>query len=655
MRRCEGVDRAEHGRKVQSICARPGGSYWQHEGRIGEARIPGPAGDIDDPFANKDGGISDCDDTGSNHGPFSQLEAGLSDIVNVALARSLAQRSFVPATAFGGARPGTVFTTGVQGLGYYRDTSGMGSVAGAQVADAGDDRQARPVVISLADLLCTETVPRRTRPRRLRVRKRIHGRREVKVPWDGPHAETLVACGRFRDAGLWAFDTFNPNCGSKALDYLEMTAADACYFQETKCKAVDLDQQARTAAGLGWRLAGSPARITDKGGVSSGVAVAVRSHLGMAQSANSRDQEAEDSRFCIRWLGAVCRGGLHLVSVYLRDSEGLSQANLDILHHVAAAISGLQGPWLIAGDFNIEPNLIRQSGWLQLVRGVVHAPAQLTCGLKRFDYFISSENLACAVVGVANIIDVGSHPHSPTRLFLRAALRKIMIRSLCKPAEFSAMLPAGCPPAPPDYSQIAPELAYNSHSDDCDRLNVDFVEWVRRVEYELADICGLEGRTRDAACCRCEGQRFAMKPAMGRVASQLPRVSVVTTAWRIVAAWLLQLLQALSVTAKPDRRYDYTALKCIVRNIRRLRQHDWGYLGTHTDAGTFRGWISGIQHAQLVAKQYVAVIRLEAVQRAKTAARHDVDSRRRSWQAWLQEGPVRGLGRQHRMSRTVGG
>ena len=163
-----------------------------------------------------------------------------------------------------------------------------------------------------------------------------------------------------------------------------------------------------------------------------------------------------------------------------------------------------------------------------------------------FDYFISSENLACAVVGVANIVYVGSHPDAPTRLYLWAAPRKILIRSLCKPVEFSATLPAGCLPAPTDYSRIAPELACSSHPVDCDRLNEDFVEWVRGAENDLADICGLEGRTRDAACCRSEGQRFAMKPALGRVASRLPRVSVVTAAWRIVAAWLLQLLSAIS-------------------------------------------------------------------------------------------------------------
>ena len=197
-----------------------------------------------------------------------------------------------------------------------------------------------------------------------------------------------------------------------------MTAADACYFQEMKCRAEDLDQQARTAAGQGLRFAGGPARVTVKDGVSSGVAVAVRGHLGLAQPVKAMDPEADISRFCVRWLGAVCRGGIHLISVYLRDSEGLSQANFDILHSVAAAIAELQGPWLLAGDFNVEPSLLRQSGWLQLDKGVVHAPTQPTCGLKTYDFFISSESLAFAVVGVANVIDEGSRPHTPTRLYL---------------------------------------------------------------------------------------------------------------------------------------------------------------------------------------------------------------------------------------------
>ena len=129
-----------------------------------------------------------------------------------------------------------------------------------------------------------------------------------------------------------------------------------------KCRPANLDQQARTAAGQGWRLACGPAKITEKDGVSSGVAVAVLGHLGLAHPLKLLSPDADATRICVRWLGSVCRGGLHLISVYLRDSEGLSQANLDILHSVAATISELQGPWLIAGDFNLEPSLLRQSG-----------------------------------------------------------------------------------------------------------------------------------------------------------------------------------------------------------------------------------------------------------------------------------------------------
>ena len=115
----------------------------------------------------------------------------------------------------------------------------------------------------------------------------------------------------------------------------------------------------------------------------------------------------------------------------------------------------------MAGDFNLEPSLLRQSGWMQLVKGVVHTPAQPTCGLKTYDFFVSSASLAFAVAGVANVVDAGGHPHTPARLYLRAAPRRIMVRSLCKPAAFGALLPAGCLPMPPDYAMIAFEQDYN--------------------------------------------------------------------------------------------------------------------------------------------------------------------------------------------------
>ena len=139
--------------------------------------------------------------------------------------------------------------SGAQGLGYYRDAIPNGC-SGVGLSDVRSDAvRSRPVVITLADLLCIrvdEERPGNLRQRAKRVRTRRRGQREVECEWSGPHAETVAACALFRKAGLWAFDTFNPNCGRRALDYLDATTADACFFQEMKCRAEDLDQQART-------------------------------------------------------------------------------------------------------------------------------------------------------------------------------------------------------------------------------------------------------------------------------------------------------------------------------------------------------------------------------------------------------------------------
>ena len=120
---CQRVDCSE---SVHS-CARPTsllclcrGPYWQVEKRIGEARKPGPPGDIDDPNAAYDIDEHDGDGIGIGHGAVSQPEVELGVIVNEAFTRSLGQRCFVHSVAFKGARPGAVFKMGEQGLLYYR-------------------------------------------------------------------------------------------------------------------------------------------------------------------------------------------------------------------------------------------------------------------------------------------------------------------------------------------------------------------------------------------------------------------------------------------------------------------------------------------------------------------------------------------------------
>ena len=50
-----------------------------------------------------------------------------------------------------------------------------------------------------------------------------------------------------------------------------------------------------------------------------------------------------------------------------------------ILQAGTQAISKLEGPWILAGDFNLEPEVFEKSGWLDMVGGVVVAPSDPTC------------------------------------------------------------------------------------------------------------------------------------------------------------------------------------------------------------------------------------------------------------------------------------
>ena len=146
--------------------------------RIGEADAPGPAGGIDDPAPGYVMDESDLVVVEDSRRIFYQP----GEEHSAALDR--APPAFAPSVAFRGARPGTVYTTGAQGLGYYRDTPLAERAAASPGALEGTAARLPPVVIALSDLLCTdadEAAPRRTRRRQKRRPKRKRGRRSVKI------------------------------------------------------------------------------------------------------------------------------------------------------------------------------------------------------------------------------------------------------------------------------------------------------------------------------------------------------------------------------------------------------------------------------------------------------------------------------------------
>ena len=125
---------------------------------------------------------------------------------------------------------------------------------------------------------------------------------------------------------------------------------------------------------------------------------------------------------------------------------------MSLLSNLVAYIGSLRGPWLLGGDWNMDPATLASSGWLALVEGVVVAPALPTCNGNTYDFFVVSRGLVPAIVGVQRIDDAGLLPHWPVRLVLRGDARRFAIRQLVRPKLVEPILPFG--PLPEQICQL---------------------------------------------------------------------------------------------------------------------------------------------------------------------------------------------------------
>ena len=69
-----------------------------------------------------------------------------------------------------------------------------------------------------------------------------------------------------------------------------------------------------------------------------------RRGAGLIDTTSSYIAEEFRHRVCVGWLDGVVKGGVHCISLYLKDSEGLSPTNMAILEEVGVALRCLRGP-----------------------------------------------------------------------------------------------------------------------------------------------------------------------------------------------------------------------------------------------------------------------------------------------------------------------
>ena len=121
----------------------------------------------------------------------------------------------------------------------------------------------------------------------------------------------VFACSDWHEVNcLEAVDTVNPNSLKGIHKYMGASSALVIMAQESRVADSDaIEAGERAAARLGWNLAITPAQVTIAGGVSAGVAIATRTHVGMSRRNLSFIPEPYRHRITCTHVGALCRGG----------------------------------------------------------------------------------------------------------------------------------------------------------------------------------------------------------------------------------------------------------------------------------------------------------------------------------------------------------
>ena len=195
--------------------------------------------------------------------------------------------------------------------------------------------------------------------------------------------------------------------------------------------------------------------------------------------------------------------------MYLKDSEGLSETNKFLLETGAGVVNALRGPWIAMGDWNMSPETLAASKWLEMVNGVIFATELPTCNDNVYDFFVVHRSLADAVAGVQRIQDGGLSPHWVSRLLVRGDAKRAAVRQLVRPAKVEGILPHGPARQCPDYSKVQKLI-------DSGGFGKAAIDWFKLARTEWSDLA-----SENLAFKRC---RFKWASAVCRTAAPKGRI-----------------------------------------------------------------------------------------------------------------------------------
>jgi len=223
-----------------------------------------------------------------------------------------------------------------------------------------------------------------------------------------------------REAG-WTLVTANTTAWSSAQALIGFLAdsdvkPDMMCLQETRLETAEANSAAAAwAAKQGLRLDFGAALSTGPGPLqnSGGTASGVKAHVGSAPVPISG---VHASRATDTHMEGLIKGGVTVVSIYLHDGMGLLAENLEILQRLGQFLVQRSEPYIVAGDWNVQPEEMQAARWAEMVGGQLVTPDRTTCTSGKgstLDWLVVSQELANFVDSVKVLVSAPTSPHSP--------------------------------------------------------------------------------------------------------------------------------------------------------------------------------------------------------------------------------------------------
>ena len=198
-----------------------------------------------------------------------------------------------------------------------------------------------------------------------------------------------------------------------------------------------------------------------------------------------------------------------LMSVYLRDGEGLSVGNGNIMEEIAEDISGFRRSGLqviVGGVWNMTPAELDANEWCSDcgvgVRG--GPPALGTCRraqgpARMLDFFVCSDGADAMVQEVVTQTGADTFPHWPVRLVCYPDAQAFRSLQFVSPPALPIEAVFGPRPCPPSYREAAhlarryrQKINERSSAREARRAGYQaYSAWARAAETELEGITGV--------------------------------------------------------------------------------------------------------------------------------------------------------------------